>query len=88
MLSNSEWKIIKLLLPPRSRADDRIILNGILYFLVVGIYKRMRFAVERFFGWIKNFRRIVIRYERFASTYKALVTIACIIIHLRLKEFY
>jgi transposase len=49
----------------------------------VEMYKRMRPAVERFFGWLKSFRRIIIRYERLASTYKALVTIAPIIIHLR-----
>jgi transposase len=49
----------------------------------VGLYRRMRSAVERFFGWIKSFRRIIIRYERPESTYKALVTIASIIIHLR-----
>jgi transposase len=49
----------------------------------VELYKRMRSAVERFFGWLKSFRRIVIRYERLESTYKALVTIASIIIHLR-----
>jgi transposase len=47
------------------------------------LYKKMRSVVERFFGWIKSFRRIIIRYERLASTYKALVTIASIIIHLR-----
>jgi transposase len=47
------------------------------------LYKRMRSAVERFFGWIKSFRRMVIRYERLESTYKALTTIASIIIHLR-----
>jgi transposase len=49
----------------------------------VGLYRRMRSAVERFFGRIKSFRRIIIRYERLESTYKALVTIASIIIHLR-----
>jgi transposase len=49
----------------------------------VGLYRRMRSAVERFFGWIKSFRRIIVRYERLESTYKALVTIASIIIHLR-----
>jgi transposase len=49
----------------------------------VGLYRRMRSAVERFFGWIKSFRRIIIRFERPESTYKALVTIASIIIHLR-----
>jgi len=39
--------------------------------------------VEKFFGWLKSFRRIIIRYERLASTYRALVTIALTIIHLR-----
>jgi transposase len=39
--------------------------------------------VERFFGWLKSFKRIIIRYERLASTYKALATITSIIIHLR-----
>jgi transposase len=48
----------------------------------ISIYRRMRSAVERFFGWLKSFRRIIIRYEKLASTYKALVTIASIIIHL------
>jgi transposase len=43
----------------------------------------MRSVVERFFGWLKSFRRITIRYERLASTYKTLITIASIIIHLR-----
>jgi transposase len=49
----------------------------------VGLYRRMRPAVERFFGRIKSFRRIIIRYERPESTYKALTTIAPITIHLR-----
>jgi len=40
-LSDGEWEVIKLLLPPRSRvgrprADDRMVLNGILYVLVTG----------------------------------------------------
>jgi transposase len=49
----------------------------------IELYRRMRSAVERFFGWIKSFRRIIIRYERLESTYKAQTTIASIIIHLR-----
>jgi transposase len=49
----------------------------------IELYRRMRGAVERFFGWLKSFRRIILRYERLASTYKALATIASIIIHLR-----
>jgi transposase len=36
------------------------------------LYRRMRSAVERFFGWLKSFRRIVIRYERLAITYRAI----------------
>jgi transposase len=49
----------------------------------IELYRRMRSAVERFFGWLKSFKRIIIRYERLASTYKALATITSIIIHLR-----
>jgi transposase len=50
----------------------------------IKLYRKIRNTVERFFGWLKSFRRITIRYERLASTYKALVTIASIIIiHLR-----
>jgi len=49
----------------------------------VELYRRMRSAVERFFGWLKSFRRMILGYERLASTYKALVTIASIIIHLK-----
>ena len=48
----------------------------------IELYRRIRSAIERFFGWLKSFRRITIRYERLASTYKALLTIASIIIHL------
>jgi transposase len=43
----------------------------------------VRSVVEEFFGWIKSFRRMIIRYERLELTYKALVTIASIIICLR-----
>ena len=49
----------------------------------IEIYKKMRSAIEKFFGWIKSFRKIIIRYERLAITYKAFIIIACIIIHLR-----
>jgi transposase len=40
-LSNKEWAFIKPLLPPkaktgRPRADDRLIINGILYTLITG----------------------------------------------------
>jgi transposase len=49
----------------------------------VGLYRRMRPAVERLFGRIKSFRRTIIRYERPESTYKAQTTIAPITIHPR-----
>jgi len=40
-LSDGEWELIRPLLPPRAktgrpRADDRMVLNGILYVLVTG----------------------------------------------------
>jgi transposase len=40
-LSDEEWEVIKPLLPPkakvgRPRADDRCIMNGILYVLITG----------------------------------------------------
>jgi transposase len=47
------------------------------------LYRWMRSAVERFFGWLKSFRRMVISYERLAVTYRAFINIACIMIHLR-----
>jgi transposase len=47
------------------------------------LYGKVGSAVERFFGWLKSFRRIIMRYGRLASTCKALVTVASIIIHLR-----
>jgi transposase len=49
----------------------------------IELYRMMRSAVERFFGWLKSSRRLIMRYERLASTYKALATITLITIHLR-----
>jgi transposase len=51
----------------------------------VGLYRRMNPAVEWFLGWIKSFRRTIIRYEKLKSTYKALTTIASIIIIIHLR---
>ncbi len=48
-------------------------------------YGKMRSAVERFYGWLKSFRRIIVRYGRLAAIYKALITIAYITIHLRYR---
>jgi transposase len=46
-------------------------------------YKIMRPAVERFNSWLKTFRRVIIRYERLAIMFQAIVTFACIMMHMR-----
>ncbi|MEM2178208.1 MAG: hypothetical protein QW272_05250 [Candidatus Methanomethylicaceae archaeon] len=43
----------------------------------------MRSAVERFFAWLKSFRRIILRYEKITIMYMALIKLACIMIYLR-----
>jgi len=45
-------------------------------------YKR-RWKVERFFAWLYNFRRTVVRYEYKSQNYKAFIQLASIIILLR-----
>src|SRR5579884_1308064 len=45
-------------------------------------YKR-RWKVERLFAWLGNFRRVVVRYERYALNYLGFVQLGCILILLR-----
>jgi transposase len=45
--------------------------------------KKRRWKVERTFAWIGNFRRLVVRYERLITVYRAFFHIACLIITLR-----
>ena len=45
-------------------------------------YKR-RWKVERFFSWLYNFRRTVVRYEFHAANFLAFIQLACIVILLR-----
>jgi transposase len=45
-------------------------------------YKR-RWKIERTIGWIANFRRLVVRYERKISMFCAFVHVACLLIALR-----
>jgi transposase len=53
------------------------------YRLDVKAYKRMRSNIERFFAWQTNgFRRLAIRWKRLASTFTALIQLACVIIYL------
>ena len=47
-------------------------------------YNRIRSMIERSFGWVKAFRRVVIRYDRLASVYMAFVHPACITLYLRI----
>lgn len=43
-------------------------------------YKKVRPMIERSFGWMKNFRKIIIRYERLAVTFLGLIRLASIMI--------
>jgi transposase len=45
-------------------------------------YKR-RWTVERTFAWLGNFRRLVLRYDRSLTIYRAFFHIACFMIVLR-----
>ncbi|MDQ5870224.1 MAG: transposase, partial [Thermoproteota archaeon] len=53
---------------------------GIPHIFLYQEYKKVRSSVERFFGWMKSFRRIQTRYERLASTYLGFVQLGCIMI--------
>ncbi len=44
---------------------------------------RRRWKVERTFAWLGNFRRLVVRYERDITMYRAFFHVACVIITLR-----
>jgi len=46
-------------------------------------FKRTRYTVERFFSWIKAFRRIDTRYDRLASAFMGFIHIGCIMIYMR-----
>ena len=45
-------------------------------------YKR-RWTVERTFAWLQNFRRLVVRWDRHITMYKAFFHVACLLITLR-----
>ena len=44
---------------------------------------RRRWKVERLFAWLQNFRRLVVRYERFAENFLGMLHLACCLILLR-----
>lgn len=45
-------------------------------------YKR-RWAVERFFAWLQNYRRILVRYERYLENFTGFVHLATVVILLK-----
>jgi hypothetical protein len=44
---------------------------------------RRRWKIERLFAWFQKFRRIVVRYERFAENFLGMPHLACRLILLR-----
>ena len=44
---------------------------------------RRRWKVERLFAWLQNYRRILVRYDRFLENYLAFVHLACVVIFIR-----
>jgi transposase len=46
-------------------------------------YTKVRSSIERFFGWLKSFRRIQTRYDRLSSTYLGFLQLGCVTILMR-----
>ena len=44
---------------------------------------RRRWKVERLFAWLRSFRRLVVRYERYSSNYLGFVLLGSLVILLR-----
>jgi transposase len=44
---------------------------------------RRRWKIERLFAWLQNFRRLAVRYERYAENFLGMLYLACCIILLR-----
>ena len=44
---------------------------------------RRRWKIERLFAWLQNFRRLVVRYERYAENFLGMLHLGCCIILLR-----
>ncbi len=46
-------------------------------------FYKTRFIVERTFSWLGNFRRVLIRWEKYVSTYAGFIHLACIMLCLK-----
>jgi transposase len=44
---------------------------------------RRRWKIERLFAWLQNFRRLVVRYERYADNFLGMLYLGCCVILLR-----
>ena len=44
---------------------------------------RRRWKIERLFAWLQNFRRLVVRYERYAENFLGMLHLGCCVILLR-----
>ena len=44
---------------------------------------RHRWKIERLFAWLQNFRRLVVRYERYAENFLGMLYLGCCVILLR-----
>ena len=44
---------------------------------------RRRWKIERLFAWLQNFRRLVVRYERYANNFLGMLHLGCCLILMR-----
>jgi transposase len=47
------------------------------------LFRARRWVVERVFSWLNRFRKILVRYEKYAFTYRGLLQFACAFIAFR-----
>ena len=69
---------IELIAPHRSNRKKKKTQDG----RKLRRYKR-RWKVERFFAWLFNYRRCVVRYEHKQENFKAFILLACMMILLK-----
>lgn len=49
-------------------------------------YYRTRWIIERTNAWLMNYRRITVRWDRYAESYEAFIELACMIICLSVQR--
>jgi transposase len=69
---------IELIAPHRSNRKKKATQDG----RKLRRYRR-RWKVERFFAWLQNYRRCVVRYEHKEQNFKAVILSACFMIFLK-----